>query len=130
MGRVETFALGILSLAGSLAAGPKSAFDLALLEAQRNARRPSGHAFEATVGKGFSATYAGRVSACGREVKDPDLRDFEVVLKLSLNGGIEDVLVRPETNVAACLREVLLGGSLPAPETANYWVRVGLKLER
>jgi hypothetical protein len=51
-------------------------------------------------------------------------------VKLSINGRIEETLVRPDTTVAVCLREELTDGSLPAPETNGYWVRIGLKLKR
>jgi hypothetical protein len=122
--------LSMLTLLVPLQAQEKTPFDLALVEAERNARQPSGHAFAAAVGKAFGATYGPRVSACAKRVKKPDLSDFDLLVRLSMNGRIEEALVRPETNLAVCLRDELNQGSLPVPQTANYWVRIGIKLKR
>lgn len=129
-GRVGCLAAAMLSLLVTSFAEERPAVEVALDEARRNAANPSGQAFEATVGKTFGASYGPRLSACAKGVKKPDLRDFEVLLKLSVNGRIEEALVRPETNLALCLRDGLKDGSLPAPATSAYWVRVGLKLRR
>lgn len=82
------------------------------------------------MGKEFGAAYGPKLSECAKQVKQPELRDFEVLVKLSLNGGVEDALVKPETNLASCLKDQLVGGSLPVPETGGYWVRIGMKLKR
>jgi hypothetical protein len=119
-----------LCLRGAVAAAEPSAFDSALAEAQRNARRPGGEAFEAAVGKQFGAAHGPKLSACAKQVKKPDLRNFDVLVKLSLNGRVDEALVRPETNLAGCLRDQVKGTDLPAPESAGYWVRIGLKLKR
>ena len=119
-----------LGLLISSFAEEKPAVDVAFADAKRNAQRPGGQAFQAAVGKAFGAAYGSKVSECAKRVKKPDLRDFELLVKLSINGRIEDALVRPDTNLAVCLREELTDGSLPAPETNGYWVRIGLKLKR
>jgi hypothetical protein len=121
--------LMLLFPTGSLT-GEQSAFDQALAEAERNAKRPAGHAFEAAVGKEFGATYGPKLSGCAKQVKKRDLRDFDVLMKLSQNGRVQEAMVRPETNLALCLRDQLKEASLPVPETEGYWVRVGLKLKR
>jgi hypothetical protein len=120
----------MLCLHGATGAAESTAFDAALAEAQRNAQRPGGEAFEGAVGKEFGRVHGRKLSACAKQVKKPDLRDFDVLVKLSLNGRVEEALVRPETNLAACLRDQVKGTDLPAPESAGYWVRIGLKLKR
>jgi hypothetical protein len=119
-----------LSLLVPAVAAEQSESDAALAEARRNAGRPSGRAFEAAVGKEFGVRFGPKLSDCAKQVQKPDLRDFDVLVRLSLNGRIEESAVRPETNLALCLRGELREGSLPAPESAGYWVRVGLKLKR
>lgn len=129
-GRVAGCVVAALSLLLPAFAEEKSAFDLALAEAQRNSERPGGHAFEAAVGKQFGVAYGPRVSACAKRISKPDLRDVRLLVRLSMNGRVEEVLVRPETNLALCLRDELKGGSLPVPETRGYWVHIGMKLKR
>lgn len=129
-GRVAGFVVAALSILLPAFAEEKSAFDLALAEAQRNSERPGGHAFEAAVGKQFGVAYGPRVSVCAKRISKPDLRDVRLLVRLSLNGRVEEVLVRPETNLALCLRDELKGGSLPVPETPGYWVHIGMKLRR
>ena len=133
MSAVRLFSAFVLLNLGFLVpalAEEKTPFDLALAEAERNGKRPSGRAFENAVGKEFGSTYGPRVSACAKRVRKPDLRDFDVLVKLSLSGRIEEALVRPETNLSVCLRDELKQGSLPAPEENGYWVRIGMKLKR
>lgn len=129
-GRVAGVVVAALSLLLPAFAEERTAFDLALVEAQRNSERPGGHAFEAAVGKQFGVAYGPRVSACAKRINKPDLRDVRVLVRLSLNGRVEEVLVRPETNLALCLRDELKGGSLPVPEAQGYWVHIGMKLKR
>ncbi|MGE3373831.1 MAG: hypothetical protein AB7O37_09870 [Vicinamibacteria bacterium] len=123
-------AAATVSLAPPTSAYERPSFEAALAEARRNAGSPAGQAFEASVGQRFGTSYGPRLSACAKQVKKPDLRDFEVLVKLSINGRIEEALVSPETNLAVCLRDSLKDGSLPVPAAPGYWVRIGLKLRR
>jgi hypothetical protein len=128
----HVLALPLLAVSVLVPAGAaeQSAFEVALAEARRNAQRPGGQAFETVVGKEFGATYGPKLSGCAKQVKKPDLRDFDVLVRLSLNGRVEEALVRPETNLAMCLRDQLKEVRLQAPESAGYWVRIGLKLKQ
>ena len=119
-----------LSLLAPALAEEKAPFDRALVEAQRTSDRPGGRAFQSAVGKQFGAAFGPKLSGCAKQVRKPDLRDLAVLVKLSVNGRIEEALVRPETNRGLCLLDELKGGSLPAPETEGYWVHIGLKLKR
>jgi len=123
-------AAATLSLLTPSSADERPSFESALAEARRNALSPAGQAFEAAVGQKFGASYGPRLSACAKQVKKPDLRDFEVLVRLSVNGRIDEALVSPETNLAVCLRDSLKDGTLPVPAAPNYWVRIGLKLRR
>ena len=128
--RAAGIVVGALSLLIPAFAEEKTPFDRALAEAQRNEDRPGGRAFQAAVGKQFGTAFGPKVSACAKQVKKPDLRDLGVLVKLSVNGRIEEALVRPETNLGLCLVNELREGGLPAPETEGYWVHIGLKLKR
>jgi len=130
VGFVTALAIGV---AVSLAASPDdepTAFETALAEARRNAKRPGGEAFEASVGKEFGKAHGSKLSACAKRAKKPDLRDFELLVKLSLSGHVEEALVRPETNLATCLRDGMKDAGLPPPDSPHYWVHIGLKLQR
>jgi hypothetical protein len=129
-GNLAAVVVAALSLVVPSFAQEPGAFDRALAEAERNAHRPGGRAFQAAVGKQFGTAYGPRVSTCAKRLRKPDLRDFGLLVKLSLNGRIEEALVRPETNLALCLRDELKDGSLPVPEAPAYWVHIGMKLKR
>jgi hypothetical protein len=119
----------LLPLAASAGDEP-TPFDTALDEAKRNAKRAGGEAFEASVGKEFGKAHGAKISACAKRVSKPDLGNFDLLVKLSLSGHVEEALVRPETNLATCLRDGMKDARLPAPETPHYWAHIGLKLKR
>jgi hypothetical protein len=71
-----------------------------------------------TVGQGAKAT------------KRPDLLDFDLLLRVEAEGGVEEVLVKPRTNLSGCVQGKLTGSKVPGPPHAGFCVRVAVNLEQ
>jgi len=115
-------------ISGSLAAeDPVAAAERA---AEATAATPEGKKYEDHVGTAFGRDQGKSIQACAREVKRPDLSDFRVFLRVSAAGQVEEALVKPGTNLAACLQGKLKTWNVGAPLHADQWVSVQVKLQR
>jgi hypothetical protein len=97
--------------------------------AEETAATPQGKKYEDQVGTAFGRDHGKSIQACAREIKRPDLSDFRVFVRVSAAGQVEEALVKPSTNVAACLRGKLGVWKVGAPPHADLWVGVHVKLQ-
>ncbi len=97
--------------------------------AKSTAVTPEGKKYEDEVGTAFGRDHGKGIQACAREVKRPDLSDFHVFLRVSAVGQVDEALVKPSTNLAACLQGRLKNWKIGAPPKADSWVRVHVKLK-
>ena len=115
-------------ISGSVAAeDPVAAAERA---AEATAATPEGKKYEDQVGTAFGRDQGKSIQACAREVKRPDLSDFRVFVRVSAAGQVEEALVKPSTNLAACLQGKLKTWNVGAPLHADQWVSVQVKLQR
>lgn len=113
---------------GSLAAeDPVAAAERA---AEAAAATPEGKKYEDQLGTAFGRDQGKSIQACAREVKRPDLSDFRVFVRVSAAGQVEEALVKPSTNLAACLQGKLKAWNVGTPLHADQWVSVQVKLQR
>jgi hypothetical protein len=94
------------------------------------AATPEGKKYEEEVATAFGRDYAKSIQTCAREVKRPDLSDFQVFVRVSAAGQVEEALVKPSTNLAGCLRGKLTPWKLGAPPRPDQWVSIQVKLKR
>ena len=125
---VMVLATTLLSgLSGSVAGeDPVAAAESA---AEVTAATPEGKKYEDQVGTAFGRDHGKSIQACAREVKRPDLSDFRVFVRVSAAGQVEEALVKPSTNLAACLQGKLGAWKVGAPPHADLWVGVHVKLQ-
>jgi hypothetical protein len=97
--------------------------------AEATAATPEGKKYEGEVGTAFGRDHGKSIQTCAREVRRPDLSDFHVYLRVSAVGQVEEALVKPSTNLAACLQGKLKAGRIGAPPQADSWVSVQVKLK-
>ena len=97
--------------------------------AEKTAATPEGKKYEDEVGTAFGRDHGKSIQACAREVKRPDLSDFHVFVRVSAVGQVEEALVKPSTNLAACLQGKLRAWKIGAPPQADSWVSVHVKLK-
>ena len=119
-------ALAALTLAP--APGGARAFEEARRVALGNAKTSAGKRYQAVFAKAFSESQAKELGRCVESQAAPDLTAFEALVRIGKGGAVEDVLVRPGTNVAACLRESIRKTKFPAPPRAGYWTSTTLRL--
>ena len=97
--------------------------------AEATAATPEGKKYEDEVGTAFGRDHGKSIQACAREVKRPDLSDFHVFVRVSAVGQVEEALVKPSTNLAACLQGKLRTWKVGAPPRADQWVSIHVKLQ-
>ena len=115
-------------ISGSVAAeDPVAAAERA---AEATAATPEGKKYEDQVGTAFGRDQGKSIQACAREIKRPDLSDFRVFVRVSAAGQVEEALVKPSTNLAACLQGKLKTWNVGAPLHADQWVSVQVTLQR
>ena len=99
-------------------------------QAEAAAATPEGKKYEDEVGTAFGRDQGKSIQACATEVKRPDLSDFRVFVRVGAAGQVEEALVKPSTNLAACLQSKLRAWKVGAPPRADQWVSVHVKLQR
>jgi hypothetical protein len=111
---------------GVVAEDPVTAAERA---AQASAATSEGKKYEDEVATAFGRDQGKAVQACAREVRGPDVSEFSVLVRVSAVGEVEEVLVKPSTNVAACLQGKLKGWKVGRPPQADSWVRLQVRLK-
>ena len=118
------------ALALGLVAAEDETFDQRLDEATRNLESEAGRKYGEAFSKEFGAQYAPRLSECLKQTGDPAAKDFEMLLKLAGDGRVEKAMVRPETKIAVCFRDLTKQTKQPAPPSSGYWHLVSMRFRR
>ena len=119
--------LGAGVLAFRLVAAESETFDRRLKEATQNLESDAGRKYGDAFSKEFGLQYAPRLSECLKQTGDPAAKDFEMLLRLAGDGRVEKAMVRPETKIAVCFRDLTKQSKYPAPPSAGYWHLVGMR---
>jgi hypothetical protein len=125
-----------ISLLTGLTGGPaRSALSddqttAAAAAAKADAATPGGEKYQETVGQAFARDHGVTVGQCAKATKRPDLSDFDLLLRVKAEGVVEEVLVKPRTNLSGCVQGKLTGWKVPGPPHAGFWVGVAVNLKR
>ena len=98
--------------------------------AKADAATPTGERYQETVGQAFGKDHGVTVGQCAKTTKRPDLSDFGLLLRVGATGVVEEVLVKPRTNLSGCVQGKLAGWKVPEPPHAGFWVKVAVSLKR
>ena len=104
-------------------AGPFKRIIEAYKAVNANVATPEGQRYDGQIAKEFSARYARTVQDCKTGTDAPTL----LILQVGKSGGVQQMLVVPETASDACLRPKLEKANFSPPPKPEYWVRVSLK---
>jgi hypothetical protein len=98
--------------------------------AKADAATAAGGKYDETVGQAFGKDHGPTIGRCAKAAKRPDLSDFDLFLRVDATGVVEEVLVKPATNISGCVQTKLAGWKVPPPARAGTWVKVSVKLKR
>src|SRR5579859_514086 len=104
-------------------AGPFKKIIQAYKAVNENVATPEGARYDGQIAKEFGARYARSVEDCRSAQNAPTL----LILQVGKNGGVQQLLVVPETATDACVRPKLEKANFSPPPRPEYWVRVSLK---
>ena len=86
--------------------------------------------FDGAFSKAFYAQYPARLSECMKQTGDTEQTGFDMLLKLARDGQVEVALVKPESPVAMCYRELAKKDVFPAPPSPGFWVPVSIRFTK
>lgn len=119
--------VGLLSATVGLAADRKQLSD-AVAAVDANLKTDAGKQYDAKIGEEFPAKYVDAVRKCKQS--NPKHGDpFDLFLKLSSDGEVQQALAYPETAFAVCVRTALESGRFSAPPRGDYWINIHLQLK-
>jgi hypothetical protein len=104
-------------------AGPFKKIIEAYKAVNANVATPEGQRYDGQIAKEFSARYARAVQDCKNGTDAPTL----LIMQVGKAGGVQQMLVVPQTASDACLRPKLEKANFSPPPKPEYWVRVSLK---
>jgi hypothetical protein len=64
---------------------------------------------------------------CFSNVQSPSMEPFDLVIKISSTGTVEQTWVNTPTNISSCLNNAILASTFPAPPTSNFYVLFQMK---
>jgi predicted TIM-barrel fold metal-dependent hydrolase len=109
----------LLLLAAALRA---DRFEDAQAEAQRNLASPDGPAYDQRLMARFEEKQGAALAECASKASEDDLVPFLIVVELGGDGHVKDVLLRPPTATAICLRWSIRGSTFPKPPRSGFWM--------
>jgi hypothetical protein len=122
-------------LFASFLSEPAAAIDARTFEAARkaaraNAKTAAGKQYQPSFARAFSESQARELGRCVEAQATPDLSPFEALVEIGSTGGVEEVFVRPASNVALCLRDSIQKARFPRPPRGHYWTSTTLRLKQ
>ncbi len=130
-GRVAIFLAVLLGCVAMCSAADKKQLAAALAAVDANLATPDGKQYDDLIGKEFPERYLSSVKQCKQSLPAGTAIDpFDMFLKLSAEGKVQEVLVYPETQFAGCIRTALLAGKFSSPPRGDYWINIHLQLKR
>jgi hypothetical protein len=108
---------------------PSSDFDAALRTADDNLKSKDGERYDVTFARKAAGSWlASALPRCTRGLPNADLGPFTVLVRVGSSGKPEEVLVRPLTKVAQCLKPLFASAKHPKPPGPSWWVKMDIAI--
>lgn len=120
--------IALASFAAHAASAPDT---LAVAESAARAGEatPEGKKLSESVGQAFGREHGTTIQKCAKETKRPNLANFDLFLRLEGTGNVDQVWVKPTTNLATCVQGKLVGWKTTKPSKGGTWVKVAVVLK-
>lgn len=116
--------------AGTPPATDARTFETSRTTARANAKTAAGRRYQPVFAKAFSESQTRELGRCVESQATPDLSPFEALIEIGTAGGVEEVFLRPATNIAVCLRDSIRKTRFPRPPRSHYWISTTLRLKQ
>ncbi len=100
-----------------------------MAEAKENAQTSEGQLFSNLLGTEIEKQYHQQLLECMKKQPDKDLPVVWLLLQLSKNGSVRDVIFAAHGGPVACFRPQLEKATLPVPPKPDYWVMVRMNTQ-
>jgi hypothetical protein len=108
---------------------PSSDFNAALKTADDNLRSKEGERYDETFARKAGPWLASALRKCTRGLPNTELGPFTVLIRVDSSGKAEEVLVRPLTKVAQCLKPLFASAKHPKPPGPAWWVKMDVAIQ-
>lgn len=120
----------LLAISGaSPAAAPQvsdlSKFEAAVKAADVNLKSKKGKRYDEDFGRHIAPSLAKTLMACTKDIPaTTGVSPFVILVRVGPSGEAEDVIVRPETPVALCVKAQIPAAGYPKPPGPAWWAKV------
>ena len=104
-------------------------FDVLLAEAQKNGKTDAGVEYNRQIAIYFEQQVRSAATGCFEPNAAPEKTPFDILIQVDSSGRVREVLMRPETSTASCLKQALLVDDFPQPPAPSYWVNVRMGIQ-
>jgi hypothetical protein len=104
-------------------------FNTALEAADNNLKTKEGQKYDDSFGLSAGPWLLKALLQCSEGLDREDLVPFTVLVLVGNSGKAEEVLVRPETKVAQCLKSEFAAANHPKPPGPSWWVKMVIEIK-
>jgi hypothetical protein len=105
-----------------------SDFDSALRAADENLKSKKGEKYDVAFARKAGPWLSRALAKCTKGLPASDLGPFTVLVRVAESGKAEEVLVRPATKVALCLKPSFIAAKGPKPPGPSWWVKMDIAI--
>jgi hypothetical protein len=100
-----------------------------LAAARENMQTPEGKLFISALTTDLETRYHQKLMECMKSVSDFTQPSVGLLMELTKDGAVRDVMFAPDNAPGACFRPLLEKATLPTPPKADYWVIVQMTVK-
>jgi hypothetical protein len=119
----------LVALGGKAQASQEATdFETALKAADDNVKSKSGKKYDTAFARKAAPWLSSALARCTRGLPDAELGPFTVLARVAESGLVEEVLIKPQTKVAECLKPDFAAHKGPKPPGPSWWVKVDIAI--
>jgi hypothetical protein len=103
-------------------------FEAALKKADDNIKSKEGQRYDVAFARKAGQWLSGALAKCIKGLPASDLGPFTVLICADESGKVQEVLVRPETKVALCLKPLFASKKAPKAPGPSWWVKMDIAI--